>query len=69
VPALFLIYRANIALEHHESFDSENIKEFLKAALMFHSIANEEIFVNDLINAGDKDLLENKFDEAITMLE
>jgi hypothetical protein len=69
VPALFLIYRANVAQEHRSAPARDQIKEILKSALLYHQIANEEIFVNDLLKAGDKLLLENKFDEAIKMFE
>jgi len=43
----------------------EQVKDFLRAALMFHQIANEEIFINDLIESGDKLLDENKYNDAI----
>jgi tetratricopeptide (TPR) repeat protein len=66
---MFLLYRSSIALQYRGAPTKDSIREFAKQALIFHQIAQEEIFVNDLLKAGDKLLLENKYDEAIKMFE
>ena len=68
-PSMFLVYRNNFAQEYRGTPSKQFVKDFVKSAMFFHSIAEEEIQLNDMIKEGKQCLDTGKLESAIEIFK